>query len=331
MLPSGWRRPPGCVLALEGEEAVLRRRRAGQWVEDGRLPAAGRLAGRLRARLRACRRILLLVPPAWVLRRVLRLPEAAAARLEDVLAFELEAQLPLRLEEVLWQARILRRLPDLGRIEVEVAVLPRHLVAPIAARLREAGVAAPILACTAPGEWPALALDPLAPVPRDWRALAAPAFAALATMLALHLGLAAHRDALARAAALEARAAAARQRAAATEALEREVVALRRWLDEAAALRGRPPAVAVLEEAARRLPDGAWLTELRLDGDALRLTGHAAAPDALIAQLGAAPIFREVRFAAPVLRGAEGADRVQLALRVAAPPPAAAPLRTVAR
>ncbi|MGG5811778.1 PilN domain-containing protein [Falsiroseomonas sp. CW058] len=331
--PAWLRRAPGLALAVDAGGAALRRRRGSAWREEARLPAEGALPRRLVRRLRAAGAPLaLVVPEAWVLRRALRLPEAAAARLDAVLAFELEAQLPLSAEEILWTARVLRPLPELGRIEVEVAVLPRHLVAPLAARLREAGVTAALAAMPAPGAWPAIALDPLSPPRRSWQGVATGALAGVSAALALHLLVADHqaRDALARG--LEARAAEARAAATRAQALEAEVAELRARLAAAAGLRARPPAVAVLEEAARRLPDGAWLTELRLSGEALVLTGHAAAPDALVAQLGASPLFREVRFAAPVTRGGEAADRVQLSLRVVLPDRAEpAPLRTVSR
>ncbi|TDG04858.1 hypothetical protein E2C05_32050, partial [Paracraurococcus ruber] len=110
--------------------------------------------------------------------------------------------------------------------------------------------------------------------------------------------------------------------------LEAEVAALRARLDLAAALRARPPAVALLEEVARRLPDEAWLTEFRLTGDQLLLTGFAARADGLVGLLDASPLLREVRFTAPVTRDRpEAPERFQLAMRVAA----AAPVREARR
>jgi general secretion pathway protein L len=269
--------------------------------------------------------LVLAVPPAWVLRRVLRLPAAAEARLDAVLDFELEQHIPFAAEEVLRAARVFRRDPEARRIEVEVAVLPRALVAPAAAALRRAGLGAPLLARPDPGAvWPAVPLDALAPPRRRWRARAEAALALAAALLAGHLALADLRAREAAAAAVEARAAAARAAAERVLALEAEAAALRTRLAAAAELRGgRPPAAGVLEELARRLPDGAWLTELRLAGDALALVGFAAPrSDALLETLQAAPMFRDARFAAPVTRAArEGADRFQIGLRVVVPPP----------
>jgi general secretion pathway protein L len=331
-LRPGATRPRRAMLGLGGAAPVLLRRRRGGWQQAALLPAEGALPRRALRPLRGGAVAWLAVPAGWVLRRTLRLPEAALPRLDAVLAFEIEAQLPMQAEEVVWATRLLRRLPEAGRVEVEVAVLPRRLVAPMAARLRAAGIGLPLRAAPEPGAWPVLSLDAVAPPRAAWRGRLAAALAAVALLLGLHLMRDELRAQGAMVAALEARSAAARDAALRAEALEAEVAALRSRISAAAALRARPPAIAVLEEVARRLPDGAWLTEFRLAGDRLILTGQATAPDALIGQLGAAPAFREVRFAAPVTRGGrEGGERVQLSLRVAALEPAAVPARTAAR
>jgi len=290
-------------------------------------PLADGVPGRALRALAAEGQAVLAVPPGWILRRVLRLPEAAEARLDAVLAYEIEQHIPFAAEEVVWTARVARRLPDQQRIEVEVAILPRHLVAPAAAALRGAGVAAPLLARPDPlAAWPSLALDALAPPGRRWRPWLEGAMAGGAALLLLHLALGDLARGEAAATALEARAATARAAAEAVRGLEGEAAALRARLALAAELRGaRPAAVAVLEEVARRLPDEVWLTEWRLLGDQLILTGFAARSDGLLELLHASPLFAEVRFAAPLTRDRrDSADRFQIALRVVAPPPPAA-------
>jgi general secretion pathway protein L len=57
-----------------------------------------------------------------------------------------------------------------------------------------------------------------------------------------------------------------------------------------------PVAVLILEALSRAMPDGSYLTELRLDDRELRLTGLAADPPALIATLSRAKSFADVRF-----------------------------------
>ncbi|GAA0601087.1 hypothetical protein GCM10009416_43730 [Craurococcus roseus] len=316
--PSG----PRLLVDLRGESppAVARRVWGGGWRAAALLDAGG---ARL---LSAEAELVLAVPPDWVLRRTLRLPETAEARLDAVLGFEIEQHIPFTASEVVWSARVAQRLPEQQRIEVEVAILPRRLLAPAAARLRALGLKAPLSARPVPeAAWPSLSLEQLSPAGRRWRSLAEAALGGLAALLVLHLALGELRRGEAVAAAVEARSAAARADAERVLAVEAEAAALRARFALAAEIRGaRPPAVAVLDEVARLLPDEAWLTEFRLAGDQLVVAGFAARADGLLGLLDTSPMLREVRFAAPVTRDRPDApERFQVAMRVVAPVPAA--------
>jgi general secretion pathway protein L len=315
---------PRILLDLRGDGPVVARAaRGGRWEPLSTLGAKGAASTALRE-LRREEQVVLAVPPDWVLRRLLRLPELAAARLDEVLRFEVEQQVPFAADEVLWAARPVRRLPETQRIEVELAVLPRRLVAAAAAAMREAGVAAPLVARSDPGaDWPSVPLDALAPPSRQaWRGFAEAALAIIVALLAGHLVTAELGRREAAAAAVEERAGSQRRLAEAAQALEAEAAVLRERLAVAARMRsGRPLAIAVLDEVAHRLPDDAWLVELRLSGDVLVLTGFAARGDGLLQMLDASPLFREVRFTAAVTRvPRDTADRVQVTLRIAPPP-----------
>lgn len=322
-------RPHGPRLLVDLHDAavpkVARRARGGGWRAVAPLDARG---ARL---LSAEAEVTLAVPPDWVLRRTLRLPEAAEARLDAVLGFEIEQHIPFAASEVVWSARVAQRLPEQQRIEVEVAILPRRLVAPAAARLRALGLKANLSARPDPqSAWPSLSLEQLSPAGRRWRPMAEAALAGLAALLVLHLALGELRRGEAMAAAVEARAAAARGDAERVLALDTEAAALRARFALAAEIRGgRPPAGAVLDEVARLLPDEAWLTEFRLTGEQLVIAGFAARADGLIGLLDASSMLREVRFAAPVTRDRPDApERFQVAMRVVIP--AAAVVRAAA-
>ena len=321
--PSG----PRLLVDLRGRSppTVARRVRGGGWRACAPLDAGG-------ARLLASEAaVVLAVPPDWIMHRTLRLPEAAEARLDAVLEFEVEQHIPFAAREVVWVARIAQRLPELQRIEVAVAILPRRLVETAAARLRAAGLKARLFVRPDPeSAWPSLSLEALSPAGRRWRPLAEAALAGLAGLLTLHLAVGGLRRGEAVAAAVEARAAAARVDAERVLALETEAASLRTRLALAAEMRsGRPAAVAVLDEVARLLPDEAWLTEFRLTGDQLVVAGFAARADALLGLLDASPMLREVRFAAPVTRDRPDApERFQVAMRTVPP---AAVIRTAER
>jgi general secretion pathway protein L len=327
MLPAALRPSgPRLVVDLSGASPMVARRvQGGGWRACAPLDADG-------ARLFASEaEVVLAVPPDWIMRRTLRLPEAAEARLDAVLEFEVEQHIPFVAREVLWTARIAERLPEQQRIEVAVAILPRRLVEAAAARLRAAGLKARLLVRSDPeAAWPSLSLEALSPAGRRLRPVAEAALAGLAGLLSLHLALGELRRGEAVAAAVEARAAAAREGAEQVLALEAEAASLRTRLALAADIRGgRPAAVAVLEEVARLLPDEAWLTEFRLTGDQVVVAGFAARADSLLGLLDASPMLREVRFAAPVTRDRPDApERFQVAMRTVPP---SAVLGTTAR
>jgi general secretion pathway protein L len=75
----------------------------------------------------------------------------------------------------------------------------------------------------------------------------------------------------------------------------------------------RPSPLLVLEVLSRLLPDTVWLTETRLDGNELFISGLAEEASTLVPLVEAAPEFEQVRFQAPstrvTVRGVDGVDR----------------------
>lgn len=73
----------------------------------------------------------------------------------------------------------------------------------------------------------------------------------------------------------------------------------------------------VLSELTNVLPDAVRLTELRLSGDVIDLTGVAQDAPGLIAKLEVSRFFKEVRFSSPVVRRPEvNKDRFEMSLRL---------------
>jgi len=64
----------------------------------------------------------------------------------------------------------------------------------------------------------------------------------------------------------------------------------------------------VLDMLSRTIPDGAWLTQLRVEGNKLVLNGNADDAAALVQLLAAQPGARDVRLASPATRG-QGASK----------------------
>ncbi len=88
----------------------------------------------------------------------------------------------------------------------------------------------------------------------------------------------------------------------------------------------RQPAVAVLNELSRQLPQSAWLDSLALDNDKIEMKGQATDVPALIAILEGAPMFSDVNFAAATEANAErDADAFSIGAKLEPTPAEATP------
>ncbi|QOW19903.1 PilN domain-containing protein [Lysobacter ciconiae] len=266
----------------------------------------------------------LLLPAASSLTRRINLPASALERLRDVVGFEIDRQTPFTAEAVAFDARVLGRRESDGQLDVELVVVPRHLLdqqrtamGPLASELAGVDVAgtdgAPLGVNLLPPEQRRRRRDPAA----VWNAVLA-GVALLATVALLWQLLENRRSA---AAALEqviasqadAGRRSAMQRQQLTAVLEGQV-----FLDRLRA--ERAPTTEILDELTRRLPDTTYLEKLSINGDQLMLIGLSTKAAALIGELQGAEQWRS-----PALAGAlqpdpqSGRDRFTLTANLAAP------------
>ena len=308
-LPARWR----VLLGLAQDRLLLSRVEGElqlQWQNaDGlrdvaRLPLplqAQDLEGVLGNRLAALPRWLLL-PPGQVLRRGLQLPAAAAERLRDVVAFEVDRQTPFSADAVRFDARLLRRRED-GQLEAELVAMPRPGFEEAVAGIGElaaslvgvdatdaAGV--PLGVNLLPTEQRRRRNDPL----RNWN-LGLAAVALLALLATAWQVLDNRRDsAAAFAARVDAQAVQARGVAAQRQRLV-DIVEGTDFLDRTRA--SRPTTVEVMDEVSRRLPDNTYLEKLAIEGDRLLLIGLSPEASALVAKLEGSKLWKS-----PALSGA---------------------------
>jgi Tfp pilus assembly protein PilN len=198
------------------------------------------------------------------------------------------------------------------RVHVLGALLPEAIVQPLPT---VADVVGPFL----PAYGAALGIGPK---PNIARTLVSPELGARITArwwrqlgLAIAAGVAALVFALASADAWRAQATRAletslqslQQRAVPALALQSQLQALGR---EAQAIRqserARPDPLGVLLALSKQLPPGASLRGMRWSGAEWQIDGYAPNASRLVAQLGAAPEFKEVRFLSATTRGAVG-------------------------
>ena len=194
------------------------------------------------------------------------------------------------------------------RVSVLGALLPETVVRPLPA---VADVVAPFLpaygAALAIGTKPIFARTLVSPelgarVTARWRR---------ALVLAVAAGIGALVFALASADAWRARATreletglqSLRQRAAPALALQSQLEALGREAQATRQIeRGRPDPLGVLLALSKQLPAGAYLWGMRWSGVEWQIDGYAANASRLVAQLGEAPEFKEVRFLSATTR-----------------------------
>lgn len=272
----------------------------------------------------------LYLPAASSLRRRLTLPAAAADRLRDVVGFEVDRQTPFSADAVAFDARVLGRRNSDGQLDVELVAVPRQVIDPQLAALGPlASTLSGIDVAGADGVPLAVNLLPLAqrrrhrdPWRRWNRALVALALVASAAMLWQLLDN--RRQA---ADDLEQRIAAqaeAGRRAATQRQQLNDLVAGQAFLDNARA--ARPTAVEVIDELARRLPDGTYLEKLSIEDERLMLIGLSNEAAALVERLQGTPLWRS-----PALAGAlqpdPGSGRDRFTLIAVLGPQAPAPAR----
>ena len=312
-LPPAWRQllassSDRLLLQVQGD-GVLMRRQGGNALQDvaslpqvpARADGNDPLAGVLTRQAAELPRWLLL-PAESGLRRSLLLPAAARERLREVLGFEIERQTPFAMGDVAWDGRVLDARDD-GQLQVELVVVPRVRTDAVVAQLGSlSGWLAGIDLADAEGRPLGVNLLPAAQRHRrgnPWRIWNI-VLAAIA-LLALALGLSQVLDnRVAAAAQLQADVAKRSVQArSVSQQRQRLVDAVEGGSYLQAQRNARPSVVEVMDELARRLPDGTYLEKISIEGGQLSLVGLSNQAAALVGKLEGAKQWR-----APALSGA---------------------------
>jgi general secretion pathway protein L len=314
----------GAVPVIEAGEATwIIRRSAAAVAEINRGMAAGqrlRLLGQALPSPRGSRAVLLEIPHERALSKIVTLPQAARHELDRILRFEIGRQFPFSAERAYFAYRQTGDGPPSGPIRLEVTAVPRELVSDVCEELHRAGLR-PRAILVASGLSPHKLPLPVDEVRRagarrtslDRALMGAAALAAAAALLSpvVHQRM--------RLAELDRELGTLKPRAEA--ALARQTQQREDDGRIAAALhaaRDRPPATALVNELSRALPDGSWLTALRLSGREIVVDGLAPSAAATALALEQNPSFSAVAFRSAITRDpASGLEHFQLALTVA--------------
>jgi len=82
-------------------------------------------------------------------------------------------------------------------------------------------------------------------------------------------------------------------------------------------IKGRlPRTLDIIKELTERIPEEAWLSEMRIAGDSLIIGGYADTATQLIPLLEDSPLFGDVAFLSPVSKTREGNERFRIRLKL---------------
>jgi general secretion pathway protein L len=323
------------AVALEAGQATLSHEVAGKACVLGQIPAEatqaasakvlkllGRVPG-LRQRFAAGRLpVALRLPSDQALRTQLALPLAAEGNLRQALAFQLDRRTPFQVDTVHFAHRIVRRDDAARLLEVELAVVPRSVVAAAITLGRAIGLRPSAVEVAAPahGGVPSGNLLPEDERPRRRPATlamrAAAAGAALAALAALYQPIhSAHRAA----AELQNQSQAARELALKGRKLKDEVAKLTEAEEFLIGGKRRTPsATEVLYDLTRVLPDDTWVKDLHVGGGEIRIGGFSKSASTVIKLLEQSGVFANPQFRSAVTQDqASGKEKFEITAKIA--------------
>jgi Tfp pilus assembly protein PilN len=311
-------RGPGAAIAWIDDEKPGDAGSAGQEPARGRLdsqePATGRLASQELGRwAHGDAPIGLAISDELVLGLTVPLPQGPRRLLDLVLSNRAAAESPFSADATLAAWRI---QPQGEQRVGELCLFPAERLRPALASLAAAGIAIssivpldgdrkPLWACRP--HW----LNDGQSAPRRGRG-------SLLVKLLLMAGLAFAALSLSRLGWLSWQLSDLAPRADRAQAETRRIASLR--ADGALLLREQRRAlriVATLDDLAQKIPDGAWLTEMTLDGDGLRLAGAAPSAADVLSLVDACPTLRAAALQAAVARDAgKGLERFRIGAKL---------------
>jgi general secretion pathway protein L len=281
--------------------------------------AASRRAGSIGLRL----------PFGQCFERRVDLPKVARDDLRRMLSFDLERATPFRLGDVYTACLPTAEAGAKGRQRIRQLVVKREAVDPLIADVKAAGLVPAFVDCwqTTPASGLSVNFLEADEPPRSGLSRHVTAPRALVVLVVLLAGLAGVLSLSRYEAALgEIRAETAKlrtQAAGVRDSMERSAAAVADLARLQRTKLGQVPAVEVLEELSRLLPDTVWLIELRIEGDVVDLTGLAKSGAALPPLFVGSTLFSDAMLTAPLTLD-QREDKERFSLRVRIRPPAAA-------
>jgi general secretion pathway protein L len=266
------------------------------------------------------------VPIDACYQRVVELPAAARDDFQKILSLDLERATPFRLQDVYMTYLAEGQASRAGKIPVRQIVAKRESLDPLIGDVEAAGFAVKSVDC-----WRE---DVASGLPVDFLDTGATTASGPPRLVTLPRSLAAVAILLLVTAAYQATAkveGALETLQAETTQMRAKATSVRRLIDQSDAAVAnlaklqqiklkQIPAIEIVEEISRLLPDTVWLTDLRIDGDLVDMSGLAKAGAALPTLFQRSPKFLEAGLTAPLtLDQREDKERFSLRVRIRQP------------
>lgn len=327
LVPAGLRR----WAAQEGKRTILA-------VEDGRFIRYEEVRGKLLRRdeadvavgeaSRSGGPIGVRLPRTACLIRRIELPAAARADFDKILQLDLERATPFRHDEIYSDHFIEDGAGRDGKVWVRQVVVKREVLDSVLGQLAVKAMVPDFADCWDDTGRQGLPINllrskaggPTSAARRRLPMLVLCVCAVLLSGSAVAIGLNKYESALAglaaETAAAKTKAFAAKRSLAGVEASLAEIAELRRLKT------AKPPVIRVLDELTRLLPDTAWVSNLKVEGETLEVTIVAPTTGELLSLFGRSSLFTAADLTAPVTYDPAGQSEratVRLTLRPAAP------------
>jgi general secretion pathway protein L len=254
--------------------------------------------------------------------RVVELPAQAEADFGRILDLDMERTTPFRAADVLTAYCIPPGIAaPHGKRAVRHVIVKRRTIDPLMERLRDLGIEPAFADCWSQDRSTGLPVNLLADARREgqWRGPGlVPALAGVFAVLAVGavaIPIIRHQNALdalgVQTAAARSEAATVRQAVEASQAASAQIAAMGRLL------KARMPLARIMEELTTVMPDSAWVSDLRIDGDVVEFNGFAKSAASLVAPLENSPLFMQASLTSPVvLDSIEDKERFSMRLKL---------------
>lgn len=259
--------------------------------------------------------------------RSVELPVSAQRDFDPMLRLDLERTTPLKASDVVSSYLVEGPGSGRGMVRVRHFVLKSRTIEPVQRALAHAGLELQSIETLDVAGTAALPLKFLIGDTTVHRAGWTPGRAAAGAAAILGLTMIGsywvrHELALARLdteiAALEDRAKQARPALERVRSAEADIARVRRLEQD------RQPAIILLEEVTRLVPDTAWVQDFRFDGTTIEMSGLAVSAATLLPLFERSALFHEARFTAPIrIESGEDRERFRLQAKLRAPKRAA--------